>query len=80
MAVVFIAYNEPPAVEPYVVLCEKASERWSTRDGGSGGGTSWMGTADDGSEGVRTTWDPPCAQWGVPARKHPHADFLSEHW
>jgi hypothetical protein len=24
-AVLFIAYNEPPRVEPYVVLCEKTS-------------------------------------------------------
>jgi hypothetical protein len=44
-AVVFIAYNEPPDIEPYVVLCEKTSTGWVESLDGSGGGLSWMSTA-----------------------------------
>jgi hypothetical protein len=71
-AVVLIAYNEPPVIEPYVVLCEKTPEGWVAGSGGSAGGVSWMGTSDDGSLGVRTTWDPPTVQWDVPARRPPN--------
>jgi hypothetical protein len=66
-AVVFVAYNEPPHIEPYVVLCEQAEDGWSELHGGSGGGISWMATAEDGSVGVETRWQPPTARWGVPA-------------
>jgi hypothetical protein len=67
-AVVFIAYNEPPDIEPYVVLCEKTTDGWNERSGGSGGGISWMSTSEDGATGVRTTWDPPAAEWDMPHR------------
>jgi hypothetical protein len=67
LAVVFIAYNEPPHIEPYVVLCEKTLEGWVENQGGSGGGVSWMSTTDDGSLGVQTTWEPRTAQWDVPS-------------
>ena len=73
-AVVFIAYNEPPHIEPYVVLCEKTPEGWDERQGGSGGGLSWMNTSDDGSLGVQTTWDPPTVQWDVPAWEEPELE------
>lgn len=70
-AVVFIAYNEPPEVEPYVVLCKKTPGGWVEGRGGSGGGISWMSTSDDGSLGVRTTWDPRTVQWNVPVPEAP---------
>jgi len=79
-AVDFMAYNEPPATEPHVVLCEKTPEGWCERYAGSGGGMSWMGTADDGSVGVLTTWEPPSAQWDVPARNEPEDDPSSDNW
>jgi hypothetical protein len=79
-AVVFIAFNEPSRVEPYVVLCEATADGWIERYGGSGGGLSWMSTSDDGSVGVRTTWDPPCAQWDVPAWDETHPDPADERW
>jgi hypothetical protein len=72
-AVVFIAYNEPPHVEPYVVLCEKTPEGWVESHGGSGGGLSWMSTSEDGALGVETTWEPRRVRWDVPARHEPDA-------
>jgi hypothetical protein len=68
-AVVFVEYNEPPAVEPYVVLCEKVGDGWVESSGGSGGGIAWLGTHDDpahGRIGVATSWYPPTARWNVP--------------
>jgi hypothetical protein len=69
--VVFIEYNEPPRVEPYVVLCDRTQGRWSQQSGVSGGGVSWFGTSDDGSVGVETTWHPPTARWNVPSQSGP---------
>jgi hypothetical protein len=66
-AVVFIAYNEPPDVEPYVVLCEQTASGWVENQGGSAGGWSWMSTSEDGSLGVETTWEPRAVRWEVPA-------------
>ena len=66
-AVVFIAYNEPPDLEPYVVLCENTPEGWGAGRGGSAGGMSWMSTSEDGSLGVQATWNPRTVQWEVPA-------------
>jgi hypothetical protein len=79
-AVVFIAYNEPSHVEPYVVLCEMTADGWCQRSGGSGGGLSWMSTNDDGSVGVQTTWDPPSTQWDVPAWDEKHPDRAAGTW
>jgi hypothetical protein len=70
-AVVFIAYNEPPDIEPYIVLCEKTPAGWVEIQGGSGGGISWMSTAEHGSLGVRTTWELRTAEWDVPAPDRP---------
>jgi hypothetical protein len=68
-AVVCVEYNEPPMVEPYVILCERESDGWSGRQGGSGGGLSWMSTSDDGSLGVEVSWggSTPSVRWRVPA-------------
>lgn len=66
-AVVFIAYNEPPDIEPYVVLCENTPQGWIERASGSGG-EMWMSTSEDGATGVQPTWDSPSAAWDVPAR------------
>lgn len=75
-AVVFVEYNEPPDVEPYVVLCEKEDSGWTERQGGSGGGLSWMSTSADGSSGVQATWHPRTIQWSVApdghSELHPH--------
>lgn len=65
-AVVFIAYNEPPDIEPYAVLCEKTTDGWNERSSASGG-EMWMSTSEDGATGVQPTWDPPAAEWDVPA-------------
>jgi hypothetical protein len=76
-AVVLIAYNEPPDLEPYIVLCQKTPAGWVERQGGSGGGVSWISTAEDGSLGARTTWEPPTVEWDVPARERPE---LPDEW
>ena len=67
-AVVVVEYNEPSAGEPYVVLCERTGDGWTTGSGGSGGGYSWIGTSEDGMLGVEVMWDParPTIRWGVP--------------
>ena len=70
----FIAYNEPPDVEPYVVLCEKMPEGWLEGRGGSAGGMSWMSTSEDGSLGVQTAWEPRTVQWEVPSWKEPERE------
>src|SRR4051812_4963395 len=57
-AVVLIEYNEPPAVEPYIVLCERTGAAWVAAHGTSGGGSSWMSTTEDGSLGVEVLWGP----------------------
>jgi hypothetical protein len=79
-AVVFIAYNEPPHIEPYVVLCEKTPGGWVEGQGGSGGGMSWMTTTEDGSLGVHTTWDPRTARWNVPAPEAPKPEPGAGKW
>lgn len=33
-----VEYNEPPAIERYVVLCERVAQGWCERQGGSGEG------------------------------------------
>ena len=68
LAVVLIEYNEPPMVEPYVVLCKRRDDGWVARQGGTGGGTSWMSTAEDGSLGVEVLWGPSAhtIEWDVP--------------
>ena len=67
-AVVFVEYNEPPRVEPYQVLCEKAAGGWTAGNGGSGGGATWTWTHDDPERGPCgvLTWEPPTAVWNVP--------------
>jgi hypothetical protein len=65
-AVVVIEDNEPPVVEPYVVLCEKTASGWVERQGGSGGGVSWMATDADGEVGVEVVWGPPTVRWELP--------------
>ena len=65
-AVVLLEYNEPPHVEPYVVLCESTPSGWVEGGGGSAGGVSWMSTRDDGTEGVEVLWGrPPRVRWEV---------------
>jgi hypothetical protein len=56
LAVVLVEFNEPPAVEPYVVLCEATRGGWIAGHGSAGGGSSWMATKPDGSVGVEVTW------------------------
>jgi hypothetical protein len=71
-AVVLIEYNEPPGVEPYVVLCEKTPDGWVERQGGSGGGLSWMATDAEGNLGVEVAWGQrPTVRWEVPAWEEP---------
>ena len=71
-AVVLIEYNEPPAVDPYVVLCEKTRSGWVTDLGGSGGGQSWMATDPDAVVGVEVTWGlEPTVRWNVPPTDAP---------
>jgi hypothetical protein len=79
-AVVFIAYNEPPHVEPYVVLCRNAPEGWVERRGGSDGGLSWMSTSKDGSLGVETTWEPRRVRWDVQAPPEPEPSAADGIW
>lgn len=63
-AVVLMEYNEPPTVEPYVVLCEWTSSGWVEGRGGSSGGLSWMATSADGATGVEVAWgQPPTVRW-----------------
>jgi hypothetical protein len=71
--------NKPPDVEPYVVLCENTTDGWSTRDARADG-DGWMSTANDGPVGVRTTWDPPHAQWDATPPEYPSPDFTSSDW
>jgi hypothetical protein len=70
-AIVFIAYNEPPDIEPYVVLCENTPDGWVEGSGGTCGGVTWLSTTDDGSLGVEATWAPLRLRWDVPAPKPP---------
>jgi hypothetical protein len=71
-AVVMLEYNEPPTVEPYVVLCEHTPSGWVEGQGGSGGGISWMATRADGTEGVEVAWGrPPRVRWEVPLPDEP---------
>jgi hypothetical protein len=67
-AVVLLDYNEPPTVEPYVVLCENTPSGWVEYQGGSTGGLSWMATRGDGTEPVEVAWgQPPTVRWDVRA-------------
>jgi hypothetical protein len=66
-AVACIEFNEPPVVEPYVVLCEKTPSGWVAGSGGSGGGLSWMATDSEAEVGVEVVWGPqPTVRWDVP--------------
>jgi hypothetical protein len=65
-AVVLIEYNEPPAVEPYIVVCDNTSSGWIAGSGGSGGGLSWVSTDPDSDLGVEVDWGPdPTVRWDV---------------
>jgi hypothetical protein len=67
-AVVLIEYNEPPHVEPYVVLCQHTPGGWTELGGGSAGGLTWMSTSEDGAVGVVVAWGhPPTITWDAPA-------------
>jgi hypothetical protein len=70
-AVMFIAYNEPPDVEPYVVLCENTPDGWVAGRGVSAGGMPWMRASEHGSLGVQTTWNPRTVWWEVPSPEEP---------
>jgi hypothetical protein len=79
-AVVLIEYNEPPVVEPYVVLCERTSSGWVAGQGGSGGGLSWMSTGP-GDVGVEVEWGrPPAVRWDVPAWREPEPPPNATPW
>jgi hypothetical protein len=66
-AVVLVEYNEPPAVEQYVVLCESTGSGWVERQGGAGGGLSWMATSPEADVGVEVAWgQQPTVRWNVP--------------
>jgi hypothetical protein len=66
-AIVCLEYNEPPVVEPYVVLCENTPSGWIEGQGGSGGGVSWMATSADRAHGVEVAWGtPPTVRWDIP--------------
>jgi len=80
-AVVLLAYNEPPTVEPYVVLCENTPSGWVERQGGSGRGLSWMATRADGARGVEVAWRrPPTVRWDVPAPDEPEPPPDADRW
>ena len=66
-ALTFIAYNEPPDVEPYLSLCEKTAGGWVENQGGAGGGRSWMSTNEDGSLGVGKDVGPADGSMGRPS-------------
>jgi hypothetical protein len=69
-AVVLLEYNEPPTVEPYVVLCESTPSGWVQCQGGSAGGLSWTATRGDGTEGVEVAWgQAPTVRWDVRASR-----------
>ena len=71
-AVVLMEYDEPPTVDLYVVLCERAPSGWVEGQGGSGGGLSWMATSADGATGVEVAWgQTPTVRWDVPAFHEP---------
>jgi hypothetical protein len=80
-AVVLIEYNEPPVVEPYVVLCENMPSGWVTRQGGSGGGLSWMATDAEGDAGVEVAWGhEPTVRWEVPPWDEPEVPPNAGRW
>jgi hypothetical protein len=68
MAVVLIEYNEPPMVEPYVVLCQRTDDGWDALQGGSSEGSSWMRYDEDRSLGVEVLWGSSThrTEWDVP--------------
>lgn len=80
-AVVCVEYNEPPMVEPYVIVCDKGPEGWEQGHGGSGGGLSWMSTSEDGSIGVEVEWwgRAPTVRWDVrsPEERRPQPGDLA---
>ena len=51
-ALVFLATNEPPAVEEYEVICERSGAGWMGGSGGNGPGGGWHSTG-----GVTYFWD-----------------------
>lgn len=80
-AVVLLEYNEPSAIEPYVVLCRTTTSGWVELQGGAGGGLNWMATRADGAEGVEIAWGPsPSVRWGVPAPDEPDPPPDANRW
>jgi hypothetical protein len=71
-AVVLLEYNEPPTVEPYLVLAENTPDGWVAGSGHSAGGLSWIATGAEGEHGVEVEWgQPPMVRWGVRAPDMP---------
>ena len=71
-AVVLLEYNERPAVEPYVVLCENTHSGWVERQGGAGRGLSWMATSMEAGLGVEVAWGQQLTvRWNVPGGYEP---------
>jgi hypothetical protein len=65
-AALLLETNEPPAVEYYLVVCEKQGEYWMQMFGGNGGMSGWLSDvfveADwnegpDGQVTLSTRWD-----------------------
>jgi hypothetical protein len=79
-AVVLIEYSEPPAVEPYAVLCENTPSGSVTGLGGAGG-LSWMATDVDAEVGVEVAWGPePMVRWEVPPGAGPKRPPSAGDW
>ena len=76
-----LEYNEPPAVEPYVVLCENTPNGWVEGQGVSGGGVSWMATSVDAANGVEVAWGrPPTVRWDIPTPAEPYPPPSAGRW
>jgi hypothetical protein len=76
-----LEYNEPPTIEPYVVLCEAATSGWVECHGGAGGGLNWMATRPDVGEGVEVAWaPPPSVRWDVAAPDEPGSPSDADRW
>ena len=80
-AVVALEYNEPPSIEPYVVLCWSTPSGWVEGQGGSGGGLQWMATSAHRDRGVEVMWGgPPTVRWDVPAPGAPEPRPVADRW